>query len=60
MSTTTIQEAEFGVTTIDYTKAVTVIEHGTINQPYNGPMIYVQTTAPASPNEGDVWFNTTP
>mgnify|MGYP001167347264 CR=1 FL=1 len=60
MSTTTVQAAEEGVTSIDYTKNTTVIEHGTISQPYNGPMIYVQSTPPVSPNVGDIWYDTTP
>ena len=60
MSTTTITLVTPGGTDVDFTQQVTVIEHGTIGQPYNGPMIYVQPTPPVSPNVGDVWFDTTP
>ena len=41
-------------------QAVTQIEHGTISQPYAGPQIYVQASAPSSPITGDVWFDTSP
>lgn len=40
--------------------SVTEVIHGTINQPYVGPTIYVQVSAPTSPTTGSIWYDTSP
>jgi len=60
MSYTVVQVVDQATQVVDGTQAPTIIEHGTISQPYTGPQIYVQTSAPVAPIVNDVWFDTSP
>lgn len=70
MSQTTVSATGGTTTVTDGVSSPTVVQsgvvltteivHGTISQPYTGPQIYVQASAPASPIVNDVWFDTSP
>lgn len=71
MSTTSVTVEDSGYTNVtnddgtttsvsSVAGSVTNVEHGTINQPYIGPTIYVQVSAPSSPITGSIWYDTSP